>query len=196
MPNSRWQRFCAASFPGAFPPAQLGEVERVLERRGQKWAGKARFLKGNFRPYLKAGADPEKTSFIDGAVLNNKPFAPAIEAIGRQPALREVDRRLVYINPNPAGRPPPPTGKPPGMLRTLRAALSDIPRNEPISDDQIKPMITDMMPFVKHTERDLLVELHVLESHLTAQGFLVDLLRESGAEFTVHLDRDTDNLLA
>ncbi|MFN3233257.1 MAG: patatin-like protein [Alphaproteobacteria bacterium] len=124
-----------ASFPGAFPPAQLGEVDRVLARRGRTWKTKPRFLAGNFKPYFETGSDPEKTSFIDGAVLNNNPFGPAIEAIGRQPALRDVDRRLVYINPNPASRPPPPTGNPPGMLRTLRAALSDIPRNEPISDD-------------------------------------------------------------
>ncbi|MBI1181441.1 MAG: patatin-like protein [Alphaproteobacteria bacterium] len=124
-----------ASFPAAFPPAQLAEVDRVLARRGEKWTAKERFLNGNFRPYRKAGMDPEKTSFIDGSVLNNKPFAPAIEAIGRQPAYRRVDRRLVYINPNPADSPPPPSGKPPGLLRTLKAALSDIPRNEPIADD-------------------------------------------------------------
>lgn len=124
-----------ASFPAAFAPAQLGEVDRVLARRGARWTAKDRFLRGNFRPYLKAGTDPEKTSFIDGSVLNNKPFGPAIEAIGRQPAYRRVDRRLVYINPNPADTPPPPTGKPPGVLRTLKAALSDIPRNEPLADD-------------------------------------------------------------
>ena len=124
-----------ASFPAAFPPAQLGEVDRVLEKRGRKWTAKQRFLRGNFRPYLQSGTDPEKTSFLDGSVLNNKPFAPAIDAIGRQPAYRRVDRRLVYINPSPADKPPPPTGKPPGVLRTLKAALSDIPRNEPIADD-------------------------------------------------------------
>jgi patatin-related protein len=124
-----------ASFPAAFAPAQLAEVDRVLEKRGETWKGKQRFLDGNFRPYRKAGMDPEKTSFIDGSVLNNKPFAPAIEAIGRQPAYRRVDRRLVYINPNPADTPPPPSGKAPGVLRTLKAALSDIPRNEPIADD-------------------------------------------------------------
>ncbi len=124
-----------ASFPAAFLPAQLGEVDRVLARRGRRWTAKDRFLRGNFRPYIQSGTDPEKTSFLDGSVLNNKPFAPAIEAIGRQPAYRRVDRRLVYINPSPADKPPPPTGKPPGVLRTLKAALSDIPRNEPIADD-------------------------------------------------------------
>jgi patatin-related protein len=124
-----------ASFPAAFPAAQLGEVDRVLARRGRTWSGKERFLRGNFAPYLRAGTDPEKTSFLDGSVLNNKPFGPAIEAIGRQPAYRRVDRRLVYINPNPADKPPPPTGRAPGVLRTLKAALSDIPRNEPIADD-------------------------------------------------------------
>jgi patatin-related protein len=124
-----------ASFPAAFPPAQLGEVDSVMQKRGKPWTSKERFLRSNFRAYQKAGTDPEKTSFLDGSVLNNKPFAPAIEAIGRQPAYRRVDRRLVFINPSPTDKPPPPTGKPPGVLRTLKAALSDIPRNEPIADD-------------------------------------------------------------
>ncbi len=124
-----------ASFPAAFPPAQLAEVDAVLARRGRSWTAKERFLRENFRVYRQAGADPEKTSFLDGSVLNNKPFAPAIEAIGARPAYRRVDRRLVYINPAPADKPPPPTGKPPGVLKTLKAALSDIPRNEPIADD-------------------------------------------------------------
>ncbi|SVE00741.1 uncharacterized protein METZ01_LOCUS453595, partial [marine metagenome] len=50
-------------------------------------------------------------------------------------AYRQVDRRLVYIDPDPeklenAG----PRGAP-SMLRTLKGALSDIPRNEPIRDE-------------------------------------------------------------
>ncbi|MDA0338934.1 MAG: patatin-like protein [Proteobacteria bacterium] len=124
-----------ASFPALFPPAQMAEVDRVLERQGRKWDSKEKFLSTNFKVYQQSGSDPELTSFLDGAVLNNKPFGAAIEAIQKNPAFRSVDRRLVYINPNPAGRPPPPTAKPPGVLRTLKAALSDIPRNQPISDD-------------------------------------------------------------
>src|SRR5690606_6160209 len=64
-----------------------------------------------------------------------KPFAEAIAAIRLRPADRQVDRRIVYIDPNPKRQAPPPSGKVPGWFRTLKGALSDIPRNEPVRDD-------------------------------------------------------------
>ena len=38
---------------------------------------------------------------IDGSVLANAPFRPAIAALEKRPARREVDRRFVYIDPKP-----------------------------------------------------------------------------------------------
>lgn len=126
-----------SSFPGAFAPARLAEVDRLLARRKVQWPGRAAFLENNFAAYHAAGQRPEDTAFIDGSVLNNKPFAEAIEAIKQRPAYRQVDRRLVYIDPDPE-----PTAKldsgmhrAPSMLRTLKGAMSDIPRNEPIRDE-------------------------------------------------------------
>lgn len=124
-----------SSFPAIFPPAQIGDIDEVLKDRGQTWVKREHFLRHNFAPYRRAGTDPTKTSFIDGSVLNNKPFGAAIQAIEGRPAYRQVDRRLIYINPNPAGAPPPPTGQAPGVLRTLKGSLSDLPRNEPIYSD-------------------------------------------------------------
>ncbi len=124
-----------SSFPGAFPPAQIREVDRLMASRNIKWHKREHFLFNNFANYYKAGLDPTKTSFLDGSVLNNKPFAQAIQAIADRPAYRQVDRRIVYIDPHPQDQPPPPSGVVPSFLRTLRAALSDIPRNEPIHDD-------------------------------------------------------------
>ncbi|MDP6708318.1 MAG: patatin-like protein [Alphaproteobacteria bacterium] len=124
-----------SSFPGAFPPAQIGEMDGLFAGRRGAWHGRARFLGHNFVRYREADMDPMRTSFLDGSVLNNKPFAEAIQSIRDRPAYRQVDRRLVYIDPNPAGPPPPPDGGAPGFLRTLKGALSDIPRQEPIYDD-------------------------------------------------------------
>jgi len=124
-----------ASYPGAFPPAQIGEMDAILAARGRDWPTRAAFLDGNFSRYRHAGTDPLATCFVDGSVLNNKPFAQAIDAIRGKPAYRDVDRRLVYIDPDPKTPPPPADGKVPGYFRTLKAALSDIPRNEPISDE-------------------------------------------------------------
>jgi patatin-related protein len=126
-----------SAFPGAFPPAQIGEVDRLLAEQGRQWENRTAFIARNFADYLRADLDPELTSFVDGGVLANKPFAAAMKAIRGRPAYREVDRRLVYIDPQPLRPAPPPTGRIPGFFRVLKGSLSDIPRNEPIADELI-----------------------------------------------------------
>lgn len=126
-----------SAFPGAFPPAQISDIDKLLAESGRLWEEKQKFIKQNFGDYLAAGLDPTLTSFVDGGVLNNKPFDAAVKAIRGRPAYRQVDRRLVYIDPAPMRPPPPPTGRVPGFFRTLKGALSDIPRNEPISDELV-----------------------------------------------------------
>ncbi|HLT76433.1 MAG TPA: patatin-like protein [Ferrovibrio sp.] len=126
-----------SAFPGAFPPAQIGDIEQLMNEQGRTWETKDAFLARNFPDYFRAELDPEKTSFVDGGVLANKPFAAAMRAIRGRPAYRQVDRRLVYIDPQPMRPAPPPTGRVPGFFRVLKGALSDIPRNEPIADELI-----------------------------------------------------------
>ncbi len=74
-------------------------------------------------------------SFLDGSVLNNKPFREAINAIFGRPAYRQVDRRLVYVDPDPDRPRHSRTDRVPGFFATLKSALSDIPRSEPIADE-------------------------------------------------------------
>jgi patatin-related protein len=124
-----------ASFPGAFPPAQLREMDEVLRLAKQTWTDRSSFVSRAFRRLIQSGSDPERAAFIDGSVLNNKPFGAAIEALGRRPAHREVDRRIVYIEPNPRRETPRAGGKSPGFFSALRGSLSDIPRNQPIRDE-------------------------------------------------------------
>ena len=124
-----------SSFPGAFPPAQMVEMEEYLLCHLVPWARQQRFLERNFAPYLRAGLDPRAQCFIDGSVLNDKPFHEAIQAIKGRPAYRQVDRRLVYVDADPDRPTPPVAGVVPGFFTTLRSALSDIPRNEPIADE-------------------------------------------------------------
>lgn len=136
LPGLIFAARATSSFPGAFPPAQLRQMDALLARRGESWPARDRFLKGNFKAHRDAGLKAEDASFIDGSVLNNKPFAEALAALEGRPAYREVDRRIVYIDPNPV--PPPVAGHqppPPGFFRTIKGALSDIPRNEPVRDE-------------------------------------------------------------
>ncbi|HEV2746243.1 MAG TPA: patatin-like protein [Allosphingosinicella sp.] len=127
-----------ASFPGAFPPFRVGELDGVLERRGQAWPGRERFLKRALPRHAAAGG-AESAVLIDGSVLANAPFRPAIQALRSRPARREVDRRFVYIDPKP-GIPsvrlrPAGENDLPGFFATIFGALSDIPREQPIRDN-------------------------------------------------------------
>ena len=135
VPSLAFAARATSSYPGAFPPAQISEVDRMLEKRSRSWRHKTQFLESNFRPYRLAGLNPMMTSFVDGSVLNNKPFEPAIEAIRTRAAYRDVDRRLIYIDPHPEQIGPPPDGEVPGFFSTLKGAISEIPRSEPVHDD-------------------------------------------------------------
>jgi uncharacterized protein YbaP (TraB family) len=75
---------------------------------------------------------------IDGSVLANAPFRPAIDALRDRPARREVDRRFVYIDPKPGHRSislARDRKELPGFFTTILAAMSDIPREQPIRDN-------------------------------------------------------------
>ncbi|HMO73956.1 MAG TPA: patatin-like protein [Sphingopyxis sp.] len=131
-----------ASFPGAFPPFTLRELDRVLEKRALAWPDRDAFL----RVQLPAGgeADPADRVLIDGSVLANAPFRPAIAALKQRPARREIDRRFVYIDPKPdyraisfgkSGTAEGAAPRLPGFLSTILGALSEIPREQPIRDN-------------------------------------------------------------
>ncbi len=124
-----------SSFPGAFPPVQINEIDRVLTQRGDDWTTRDRFIARKFKSMIDFGHNPLISSFIDGSVLNNKPFAEAVSVLADRPAFREVDRRVIYIDPDPESGEIERGGALPGFFQTLRASLSDIPRNEPVRDE-------------------------------------------------------------
>jgi patatin-related protein len=136
-----------ASFPGAFPPFTVRELDRVLKRKHRGWPTRDAFL-ARALPRHAARGTAENAVLIDGSVLANAPFAQAIGALRNRPSRREVDRRFVYIDPKPGirsirlnkegeqqdalpGEPAPL----PGFFRTIFGALSDIPREQPIRDN-------------------------------------------------------------
>ncbi len=130
-----------ASFPGAFPPFRISELDKCLEKRGQSWPSRDAFL-ARAMPRRYATGDAEQAILIDGSVLHNRPFGPAVAALEKRPSRREVDRRFIYIDPKPGLKSVKLTNageggdvEPPGFLSTLFGALSDIPREQPIRDN-------------------------------------------------------------
>ncbi len=123
-----------ASFPGAFPPFNVKEMDRVLADSGRFWANREAYLERA----LPGHDRPQEAVLIDGSVLANAPFAPAVDALRDRPAKREVDRRFVYIDPKPGVRSVRLTrsgnAELPGFVSTIFGAISDIPREQPIRD--------------------------------------------------------------
>src|SRR5512143_109944 len=124
-----------SSIPGAFPPTQILEMDRLVRARSASWPRRSEFIARNFEHYARMNVDIASVPFIDGSVLNSRPFREAITAIRGRPAYREVDRRVIYVDPNPV--PPGITAHhdTPGFFATLKGALSDIPLAEPLTDE-------------------------------------------------------------
>jgi len=128
-----------ASFPGAFPAFNVTEIDTALRARRRAWTGREAFL-SRICPGGAAGANPEDMILIDGSVLANAPFKPAIDALRNRPARREVDRRFVYLDPVANVQALPErhrsgTVRLPGFFATIFGAMSTIPREQPIHDD-------------------------------------------------------------
>lgn len=147
-----------SSFPFAFEPMQLQTIDELVgggpvtrERDGETvelrdaLPGLARF---NAAPYAGRGSDnPEWRSFFDprdpdprirefgdGGYLDNKPFSWPTETLSRRHADRPVDRRLLYVEPDPAG-PLDEHAEPVGPIANVHAAMTGLPRKETIRED-------------------------------------------------------------
>ncbi len=126
-----------ASFPGAFPPLTLAEIDALAATEGHHWATRGAFLSRIMPGHVARGTVGE-VALIDGAVLVGAPFGAALTALHGRPAQREVDRRFVYLDPRPDGDGPAPPGastRDVGFFGAIFGSLSTIPREQPIRDD-------------------------------------------------------------
>lgn len=151
IPGLGFAARATSSFPGAFPPMRLTDLKAYLKTCGASWPHETDFMAKNFDHLSEDIGDVENMSFIDGGVTNNKPFASAIDAVIDRPAHREVDRRIIFVDPRPevqAEMPAEAQAQPndndthgentkpiPGFFRTILSSLAEIPRDEPILGD-------------------------------------------------------------
>lgn len=157
-----------ASFPGAFPPLTLAEIDRLAEAEGHCWETREAFLKRIMPAHVAQGTVGE-VALIDGAVLVNAPFGAALSALYGRPAQREVDRRFVYLDPRPEGVAPTPAmrAREIGFFGAIFGSLSTIPREQPIRDDlerialqsrdaaRLKRIIMQLQPDIDHAVEKL-----------------------------------------
>ena len=110
-----------SAFPGAFPPVHVKEVpgeDGASDGRLQRW-GKLR----------------KEAYFVDGGVLDNKPFTHTLNAIFRRLANRSVDRRLFYVEPDPERFAPRLGAARPDFLEVIVKSVAGIPSYESIASD-------------------------------------------------------------
>ena len=138
VPELAFAARATASFPGAFPPFTVTELDAVLGEDKREWPGREAFL-SRILPRRAAAGEAHTAVLIDGSVLANAPFRPAIDALRMRPARREVDRRFVYIDPKPGIRSVKLNlrgeAQAPGFFTTIFGAMSDLPREQPIRDN-------------------------------------------------------------
>ena len=124
-----------ASFPGAFPPLGIAEIDQLVAERGMNWPTRDTFL-ARIMPSRWQRGQIADVALVDGAVLVNRPFAQAMGVLRDRPARREVDRRFVYIDPTPDHvRLPAASGRTVGFFSAIFGSLSSIPREQPIRDN-------------------------------------------------------------
>ncbi|MEL7728415.1 patatin-like protein [Citromicrobium bathyomarinum] len=151
-----------ASFPGAFPPLQVGEIDALADTHERDWSNREAFLRRIMPAHFEAGR-VDGVSLIDGSVLVNRPFEGAIDALRGRPAVREVERRFAYIDPRPDRyqRDEDRMRAKVGFFENIFGSLSTLPREQPIRDNleaiaeqsrhaaRLQSMIAELRPQVE-----------------------------------------------
>ena len=136
---------CTSSFPFAFEPMKLSDIDEVLDvfpnyrgtsaaqSRSKKWR---RFFPFFVDPDTgDEVADYRTRAFGDGGYLDNKPFSYPTEALSRRENRVPVDRKLIYIEPSPEHLDSQERNETPDALANAKAALIDLPGYETIRED-------------------------------------------------------------
>jgi patatin-related protein len=124
-----------SAFPFAFDPAVLDKLKPFVDAPDD-WAATKSGWQRFQRPFHDSSPEFAARAFSDGGILDNKPFSYATESLLARPAGLPVDRKLIYIEPDPVelyavDRPRSVWS----AIQTARAAVLEIPRIENIRED-------------------------------------------------------------
>jgi len=108
-------------FPAAFCPVHVAD-----DRLGDAT------VDGKLQTWGDLGKD---SYFLDGGVIDNKPFTYTIKEIFHRAADRQVDRKLFYVEPDPERFTKQEAALCPNLLQAVIASLIGIPGYESIADD-------------------------------------------------------------
>lgn len=137
---------CTSSFPFAFEPMRLCDIDEVLDlfphyRHDENCKSSSAKWQRYFIERINPDTDVEnlrfpKRSFGDGGYLDNKPFTYTTETLTRRQSSVPVDRKLIYIEPSPEHpEDQPQRAEKPDALQNAKAALTDLPTYETIRED-------------------------------------------------------------
>ena len=204
VPGLAFAARATSSFPGAFEPMSVAELDRALARMDMTWSGRDEFLRTKLGKFMgrESGEGIDEVRFIDGSVVNDKPFAAAAGAISGRPAQRSVMRRIIFVDPNPIDAVKIDETGDPGFFRTILASLAEIPRNEPIHDDLerisslnrnirlIGQVLQQSRPQVDHFVDGILprdsAKIHPTESEIAQWRNAANEQAASGAGYAFH----------
>jgi patatin-related protein len=168
---------CTSSFPFAFEPMRLCELDSLLNSHGDKdhkatggsrsdlWKsffGENKNVNSEENGKPGAGTlDFISRSYGDGGYLDNKPFSYATESLSHRQSNLPVERKLIYIEPSPEHpEDERQDDEPPNALLNAKAALVDLPTYETIREDlqrvlQRNRTFNRIARIVEATEKDL-----------------------------------------
>lgn len=109
-------------FPAAFAPVQVTNPKNTDEDSAdallQTW-----------------GKLNKEATFLDGGVIDNKPFTYTLRQIFGRAATRQVERKVFYVDPDPERFQQPAHASQPNFVQAILASLIGIPGYESISED-------------------------------------------------------------
>ncbi len=146
-------------FPAAFEPVRVANDKEGEDGRLQEW-----------------GRLGKECCFLDGGVIDNKPFTYTLREIFHRASTRKVDRKLFYVEPDPEHFTTPEVATQPDFARAIIASLIGIPGYESIADDL--KLLANHNTKVKRFRR-LTSSLSQSTSYNPPAGLVKELYRQS-----------------